>query len=143
MASLPSLPPSATTSILRAALHDRVVGVLVGSALGDAIGLYTEFLTAADAAAAYPTRTFTLTATPHPTPFKLDMHRAPKELGHWTDDTDHALLILLAFLHTARTSPSSPNPSTHPPANATPQANPSPPPPPLPTQHDLALRLHA
>ncbi|KAH6844768.1 ADP-ribosylglycohydrolase-domain-containing protein [Chaetomium sp. MPI-CAGE-AT-0009] len=86
---------------------DRIAGVLIGSALGDAIGLYTEFLSAATAAAAYPTAKFTLGGGPGhspatPTPFKLDLHRAPKHPGDWTDDTDHALLVLLAFLHTAR-----------------------------------------
>ena len=104
-AKLPRLPlsPSAI-SHLRTAGHDRVAGVLIGSALGDTIGLYTEFLSAASSAAAYPTKRFTLTGNgtqSGPTPFKLDAHRAPKEQGHWTDDTDHALLLLLAYLHTA------------------------------------------
>jgi ADP-ribosylglycohydrolase len=98
-----TLPPPATTDLLHATLHDRIAGVLVGSALGDAIGLYTEFLSASHAAAAYPSGRFTL-APPSPTPFKLDPHRAPKDPGHWTDDTDHALLLLLAFLHTASSS---------------------------------------
>jgi ADP-ribosylglycohydrolase len=97
---LTTLPQTATTHLLHHTLQDRVTGVLLGSALGDAIGLYTEFLSASHAAAAYPSGRFTL-APPSPTPFKLDPHRAPKEPGHWTDDTDHALLLLLAFLHTA------------------------------------------
>ncbi|KAK4234346.1 ADP-ribosyl glycohydrolase [Achaetomium macrosporum] len=118
---LNSLPACATTRLLRTTLHDRVAGVLIGSALGDAIGLYTEFLPAAHAAEAYPSRSFTL--HPCPTPFKLDMHRAPKEPGHWTDDTDHALLLLLSFLHTAGTTTED--------GRA----------PPLPTQHDFAARL--
>ncbi len=97
------LSPSAI-SHLRAAGHDRIAGVLIGSALGDTIGLYTEFLSAASSAAAYPTKRFTLTGNgtqSGPTPFKLDAHRAPKQQCHWTDDTDHALLLLLAYLHTA------------------------------------------
>ncbi|KAK3898973.1 ADP-ribosyl glycohydrolase [Staphylotrichum tortipilum] len=120
MSTLP-LPATSTAPLLLATLHDRVAGVLIGSALGDAIGLYTEFLSASHAAAAYPTGRFTLTG-PSPTPFKLDSHRAPKSPGHWTDDTDHALLLLLSFLRTA---------STTQPANQQP----------LPTQTDLAARL--
>ncbi|KAK3290195.1 ADP-ribosylglycohydrolase-domain-containing protein [Chaetomium fimeti] len=106
-----TLPPSATTHLLHATLQDRIAGVLIGSALGDAIGLYTEFMTAATAATAYPTGKFTLggggdggDGHARPTPFKLDAHRAPKLPGDWTDDTDHALLVLLAFLRTARTA---------------------------------------
>lgn len=38
-------------------LHDSIVGCLVGSALGDAVGLYTEFLSGGMSAAAYPSRT--------------------------------------------------------------------------------------
>ncbi|EGS19472.1 uncharacterized protein CTHT_0049360 [Thermochaetoides thermophila DSM 1495] len=123
-ADLSSLPTEATSYLLRQALADRVAGVLIGSALGDTIGLYTEFLSAADAATAYPTRRFTLCGPKNegPTLFKLDMHRAPKEPGHWTDDTDHALLLLLSFLLTASTD--------LPPDKQ-----------PLPTQADLAKRL--
>jgi ADP-ribosylglycohydrolase len=97
---------SATTRLLHATLQDRITGVLVGSALGDAIGLYTEFMTSTTAAAAYPTGKFTLGGGGYATPtaFKLDAHRAPKLPGDWTDDTDHALLVLLAFLHTACTA---------------------------------------
>ncbi|KAL2132949.1 hypothetical protein VTI74DRAFT_3139 [Chaetomium olivicolor] len=123
MSGLTTLPPTATTPLLLSLLHDRVAGVLIGSALGDAIGLYTEFLTAAHCAEAYPARRFTL-AGPNPTPFKLDSHRAPKEPGHWTDDTDHALLLLLSFLHTANTGSNSESEAA-----------------PLPTQQDFAARL--
>ncbi|KAK0738127.1 putative ADP-ribosylglycohydrolase [Schizothecium vesticola] len=111
------LPPTTTTPLLRSTLHDRLVGCLVGSALGDTIGLYTEFLSRPSVLAAYPSRTFTLLPTPtlsHP-----DLHRLSKPPAHWTDDTDHALLLVLAFLHTAHTAS----------------------PPPLPSQTDLAVRL--
>jgi ADP-ribosylglycohydrolase len=82
--------------LANATLHDRILGTLVGSALGDAVGLYTEFLKAPRAAAEYPSRRFSLAP---PTPFARDMHRLKHQLGEWTDDTDHALLILLSFLH--------------------------------------------
>ncbi|KAK0713476.1 ADP-ribosylglycohydrolase-domain-containing protein [Lasiosphaeria miniovina] len=127
------LNADAAHALLRDALHDRIVGAVVGSALGDAIGLYTEFLSAAKAAEAYPSGTFTL-AAPAPTPFKLDTHRAAKEPGHWTDDTDHALLLLLSFLHTAKTAPPSASSSFV----SSPDAHT---PPPLPTTLDFAARL--
>ncbi|KAK1752842.1 ADP-ribosylglycohydrolase [Echria macrotheca] len=117
--ALPTLDPASADILLRDALCDRVAGVMFGSALGDTIGLYTEFLSAAAALEAYPSRTFTL--VPSPTPFKFDMHRASKPAAHWTDDTDHALLLLLAFLHTAE----APSPTHNP----------------LPTQQALAARL--
>jgi ADP-ribosylglycohydrolase len=117
---LVNLHAPAVTALLCATLHDRTVGVLVGSALGDAIGLYTEFLSGAAAAAAYPSRRFIL-AGGQVTPFKVDLHRASKETGHWTDDTDHALLLLLAFLHTANSENNGDDP--------------------LPTQADFAARL--
>lgn len=81
-------------------------------------------MSAAHAAESYPSRTFSL--LPKPTPFKLDAHRAPKELGHWTDDTDHALLLVLAFLRGAKTEEGEREKWNNPP---------------LPTQQDLAARL--
>jgi len=129
--------PDSTNALVRASLHDRALGAIIGSALGDAIGLYTEFLSAAQAAEAYPLRIFTLEG-PNPTGFKLDSHRSPKEPGQWTDDTDHALLLLLAFLHTARTPPptaSADEEATA--ANTTTDTTCNP----LPTQRDLAARL--
>ncbi|KAH6692474.1 ADP-ribosylglycohydrolase-domain-containing protein [Plectosphaerella plurivora] len=79
--------------------QDRIIGTLFGSALGDAVGLYTEFLSGDQSEQAYPTRRFTLSPSKDATPFKRDWHRAPHHVGDWTDDTDHALLILLSFLH--------------------------------------------
>ncbi|KAK5659140.1 hypothetical protein OQA88_1230 [Cercophora sp. LCS_1] len=103
--------PAPTSPLLLAAHRDLATGTLLGSALGDTIGLYTEFLSASSSLAAYPTRRFTL--TPTPTTFHPDLHRLSKPPRHWTDDTDHALLLLLAYLHTSS----------------------------LPTQQDLASRL--
>jgi ADP-ribosylglycohydrolase len=80
-------------------MHDRVVGTLVGSALGDAIGLYTEFLSGEVSRLSYPSKSFTLHPASAATPFRADAHRAPHIPGEWTDDTDHAMLILLSYLH--------------------------------------------
>ncbi|KAK7429348.1 hypothetical protein QQZ08_004160 [Neonectria magnoliae] len=94
-----SLSQEAANVLARTALHDRIVGCLFGSALGDAIGLYTEFLNAELSAKAYPTRAFTLLPSETATPFRRDRHRDFHRPGEWTDDTDHAMLILLSYLH--------------------------------------------
>jgi ADP-ribosylglycohydrolase len=85
--------------LARAGLHDSIVGCLVGSALGDAVGLYTEFLSGDMSAAAYPSRKFVLSPESQATPFRRDSHRGPHRPGEWTDDTDHAMLVLLSCLH--------------------------------------------
>ena len=93
------LTQAAVDVMTKAALHDRVLGCLFGAALGDAIGLYTEFLTPEAAWEAYPTGKFTLLPSSETTRLLDDDHRSPHNPGHWTDDTDHALLILLSYLH--------------------------------------------
>ncbi|KAF5677012.1 hypothetical protein FHETE_1914 [Fusarium heterosporum] len=80
-------------------LQDRIIGTIFGSALGDAIGLYTEFLSAELSAKAYPDHVFNLLPAEKATPFRRDHHRNFHLPGEWTDDTDHAVLILLSFLH--------------------------------------------
>jgi ADP-ribosylglycohydrolase len=82
---------------IRSTAEDKLFGSIFGSALGDCIGLYTEFLPATKAASAYPDGKFSL--YPTPTKFRADGHRDRFEEGGWTDDTDHALLLVLSFLH--------------------------------------------
>ncbi|KAK4221592.1 ADP-ribosylglycohydrolase-domain-containing protein [Podospora fimiseda] len=94
---LQTLNQTSQTNLLRTTLTDRIIGSLLASALGDAIGLYTEFFTSVKARSHYPTAKFTL--HPTPTPFYPDKHRCVHEYGEWTDDTDHSLLIFLSFLH--------------------------------------------
>jgi ADP-ribosylglycohydrolase len=77
-------------------LHDRILGIIIGSALGDTIGLYTEFMSSRNAHRVYPTGVFTL--YPTPTPFFHDRHRGKFFEGRWTDDTDHCVLLLLSYL---------------------------------------------
>ncbi|KAM5381682.1 hypothetical protein ACJZ2D_002902 [Fusarium nematophilum] len=96
---MPSIQPPQDPAIAQAHLQDRIIGTLFGSALGDAIGLYTEFLSAELSEKAYPDRTFTLLPVDKATPFRRDRHRNFHRTGEWTDDTDHAMLILLSFLH--------------------------------------------
>ncbi|KAL3461956.1 ADP-ribosylglycohydrolase-domain-containing protein [Aspergillus heterothallicus] len=76
---------------------DRLRGTIVGGALGDAIGLYTEFLSKTLAHEVYPEAKFQLVEPA--TQFYADHHRLKFAPTGWTDDTDHALLIVLSYLH--------------------------------------------
>ncbi|KAK6359812.1 hypothetical protein TWF696_000949 [Orbilia brochopaga] len=92
------VPPAAPVSTLsQDTLIDKIKGIAAGNALGDTIGLYTEFLNSEQAAAAYPKPSFRLTEPT--TPLHVDRHRARFEERAWTDDTDQMLLILLSYLH--------------------------------------------
>ncbi|KAL3446056.1 ADP-ribosylglycohydrolase-domain-containing protein [Aspergillus insuetus] len=82
-----------THPVSRETVHDRLRGTIFGGALGDAIGLYTEFLSKDLGRQAYPEGKFQLVEPV--TAFEADQHRCTG----WTDDTDHALLILLSYLH--------------------------------------------
>jgi ADP-ribosylglycohydrolase len=82
---------------IRPTTYDKLLGTILGSALGDTIGLYTEFLPATTCTTAYPTKLFIL--HPTPTPFRADSHRDKFDQAAWTDDTDHSLLIVLGYLH--------------------------------------------
>ncbi|KAJ7635187.1 ADP-ribosylglycohydrolase-domain-containing protein [Roridomyces roridus] len=83
---------------------DRARGALFGSALGDAIGIYTEFMTAAQAAEAYGASPHFTLLSPE-TKFHNDTHRCRFENRAWTDDTDHTLLMMLSYLRMRELSP--------------------------------------
>ena len=87
---------------IKSTIHDKVIGTIFGSAIGDCVGLYTEFLSRELAFKSYPERKFSLLEPV--TPFRYDSHRNKFTLQCWTDDTDHALLIILAFLHNSDSS---------------------------------------
>ena len=90
---------AALATLANEATHDRIVGTIIGSALGDAIGLYTEFLSREKSLSVYPSGKFTLSPASEATAFHRDFHRMKHIPGEWTDDTDHAILILLGYLH--------------------------------------------
>ncbi|EWC46502.1 hypothetical protein DRE_04225 [Drechslerella stenobrocha 248] len=99
-ASAPVATPEASTgtsSVPHDVLIDKIKGIAVGNALGDTIGLYTEFMNREQAGDAYPKPNFRLTDPI--TPLHVDRHRARFEERAWTDDTDQMLLILLSYLH--------------------------------------------
>lgn len=83
---------------IRITAHDKAVGAIIGAALGDAIGLYTEFLPRTECSRAYPTGRFSLLETDL-TPLREDSHRDKFESADWTDDTDQSLALILSFLH--------------------------------------------
>jgi hypothetical protein len=58
---------------VKSTLEDKVYGCVVGSALGDTIGLYSEFLSKVACESAYPDRRFSLTE-PVTRPYQ-DQHR--------------------------------------------------------------------
>ncbi|KAJ0420243.1 ADP-ribosylglycohydrolase-domain-containing protein [Aspergillus carlsbadensis] len=86
-----------THPVSRETVYDRLRGTIFGGALGDAIGLYTEFLSKELAREAYPEGKFQLVDPV--TEFEADTHRLKFVQTGWTDDTDHALLIILSYLH--------------------------------------------
>lgn len=93
------IAPEDIEALAKETIHDRIIGCLFGSALGDAIGLYTEFLSGHTSSITYPSQKFVLYPESEVTLFRRDAHRNPHRPGEWTDDTDHAMLILLSCLH--------------------------------------------
>ncbi|KAJ4289164.1 hypothetical protein N0V90_011506 [Kalmusia sp. IMI 367209] len=85
-----------THPFVRTSVVDKIYGCIIGSALGDAIGLYTEFLPKHACDAVYKSRKFSL--VDQVTEYYADTHRMRFEPRGWTDDTDQALLILLSYL---------------------------------------------
>ena len=78
----------------RQLLADQIRGVVFGCALGDAIGLSTEFLSIEQVQRYYPdTHVFRPSANVLP-----DLHRVNFPHGDWTDDTDQLILILQTLL---------------------------------------------
>ncbi|KAH8827246.1 ADP-ribosylglycohydrolase-domain-containing protein [Flagelloscypha sp. PMI_526] len=86
----------------QAQILDKAMGTLIGSALGDTVGLYTEFLTPEQARHWYPDAKFSLIEPT--TEFVRDQHRARFDDRAWTDDTDHTLLIVLSVLRNGELS---------------------------------------
>ncbi|TGZ83936.1 ADP-ribosylglycohydrolase [Ascodesmis nigricans] len=83
---------------VRSTVVDKVRGVIFGGALGDAVGLYTEFLPKTQASQLYANQTISFLDPV--TPLHEDTHRDRFHAKAWTDDTDHAILLLLSYLHT-------------------------------------------
>ena len=73
-------------------LFDRLKGTIYGQAIGDALGLGTEFMTNEDMAWKYPH------GIRHYSDIFQDRHRKRWKIGDWTDDTDMMLCIANAVI---------------------------------------------
>jgi len=71
---------------------DQIKGVFFGQAIGDALGLGTEFLDKQQIAKYYPNGLFEYAQ------IVQDNHRKNYPIGDWTDDTDHFLCICDSIL---------------------------------------------
>ncbi|KAI9328207.1 ADP-ribosylation/Crystallin J1 [Zopfochytrium polystomum] len=95
-------PTNPTTTLTRAQLADKIKGLLYGAALGDAIGLSTEFLSKQAAATHYRHGPILFGQSPG-YPFVYDRHRRAWAVGDFTDDTDQQLVLAASLLATAGT----------------------------------------
>jgi ADP-ribosylglycohydrolase len=66
---------------------DKIKGVFYGQAIGDALGLGTEFLSKSEISKYYPNKLTDFSQ------IVQDKHRSRWEIGDWTDDTDQFLCI--------------------------------------------------
>lgn len=73
-------------------LLDKIKGTIYGQAIGDALGLGTEFMDDYDMAWKYPN------GLTHYSEIYQDRHRRRWEIGDWTDDTDMMLCIANAII---------------------------------------------
>ena len=73
-------------------LIDKLKGTIYGQAIGDALGLGTEFMTDEDMAWKYPN------GITHYSDIFQDRHRKRWKIGDWTDDTDMMLCIANAVV---------------------------------------------
>lgn len=71
---------------------DKIKGVIYGQAIGDALGLGTEFMDKAEMAQMYPN------GLKHYSEIYQDSHRRRWVKGDWTDDTDMMLCIAKAII---------------------------------------------
>lgn len=71
---------------------DKFKGVLFGQAIGDALGLCTEFMTKGEVRHWYPD------GVKNYSQMMVDYHRARWQPGDWTDDTDMMLCIAEAVI---------------------------------------------
>jgi len=74
--------------VMKNKVIDRILGTIYGNALGDAVGLSTEFLFKKDIKTIYGNRSIEF---PN---FIRNAHNSRWEVGDWTDDTDQLILIL-------------------------------------------------
>lgn len=79
------------------AIQNRIKGCLFGQAIGDALGLGSEFMPRNEVTANYPDGLTDYTQ------IVRDFHRGRWHKGDWTDDTDMMLCIAHAIIQTGKT----------------------------------------
>ena len=77
---------------MKSNLQDKIKGIIFGQAIGDALGLATEFMTLTEVKENYPNGLETYSD------IIQDNHRSRWEIGDWTDDTDQFLCIIDSIL---------------------------------------------
>ncbi|KAL2275097.1 hypothetical protein FJTKL_02546 [Diaporthe vaccinii] len=91
---------SSSASVAVNDAENRIVGMMVGSAVADAVGIYTDSLTKGEANAAYGGRRILLSYKANElTPHYPDDHRAKYEDGNWSEVTEMALCSLFSNVH--------------------------------------------
>ncbi|GBC38452.2 ADPribosylglycohydrolase superfamily protein [Rhizophagus irregularis DAOM 181602=DAOM 197198] len=80
-------------------IYDRLKGCIFGAALGDAVGLATEFLSKSKARELYGIGPISF-GSDKGYEFHRDYHRRRWDDGDWTDDTDQQLLIIDSLIAT-------------------------------------------
>lgn len=77
--------------LLENEIDDKIKGMIYGQAIGDALGLGTEFMDSAEMAQKYPN------GLKYYSEIYQDRHRERWVIGDWTDDTDMMLCIANAI----------------------------------------------
>ena len=88
----PVFIPGVHSGLSAEELVDKIRGIVWGAALGDAVGLSTEFMEKSEAKVKYPERLLS------PARRYDDKHRQRWIQGNWTDDTDQLILLLDAIV---------------------------------------------
>ncbi|GIY45436.1 uncharacterized protein MJ1187 [Caerostris extrusa] len=91
----PLLPPYDATQLHPDVLRDRIIGILYGAVIGDALGTATEFLSQDECRFHYDEETLTYAD------IITDEHRAHWNRGDWTSNSDQMLLVLDSLLQWA------------------------------------------
>ncbi|GFY57586.1 uncharacterized protein TNIN_139951 [Trichonephila inaurata madagascariensis] len=91
----PLLPPYDATQLHPDELRDKVIGILYGAIIGDALGTATEFLSRDECRFHYDEETLTYSD------IIRDEHRAHWTRGDWTSNSDQMLLVLDSLLQWA------------------------------------------
>ncbi|CAN7989114.1 unnamed protein product [Ixodes hexagonus] len=91
----PLLPPIGATKLDPSVLTDRITGLLYGAAIGDALGVATEFMSVDECAFYYDRDSLEYAC------IRRDEHRVRWKQGDWTCNADQMFLVLDSLLRWA------------------------------------------